>query len=101
MQSEWTFKLVISEKRGGRRYERAIELPLTTFGERLAGEMDLGVAFVGPEAFDQTVHVMKERRFRRDLLEKAAVQLARDMADELEDREGWNGEERQEKIRRT
>jgi len=96
MKSDWTMKLTITEKRGSRTYQRAIDLDVADFGERLAGEMDLGIAFLGPGAFAQTASVIKKRHFRRQELIAAAKMLGMGLADFLEDREGWHGEQRQE-----
>lgn len=98
MKSDWTLSLTITEKRGSRTYTRAIDLDVADFGERLAGEMKLGLAFLGPGAFDQTAKVIKERNFRRQELIAAAKMLGMGLADYLEDREGWHGEQRQEAI---
>lgn len=95
---DWIFKLTIQEEYGPRSYSQMVKLPVTTFGERLAGEMALGLAFVGPDAFDQTVTVLKEKKFRRDEIEHAARVLARMLCDHLEDAEGWHGEQRQERV---
>jgi hypothetical protein len=97
--SDFTMQLTIREKNGPRSYHRAIDLPLSMFGERLAGEMRAGVAFGGPDAFEKTVSALKERRFRRDNLIATARQLAAQLADYLEDAEGWHGEDRQEATR--
>lgn len=98
MASDFTMMLTLQEKRGPRRYQMALDLPVETFGERLAGEMALGIAFAGPDAFDKTASVLKEKKFRRDLLIAASNQIARQLADYLEDSEGWHGEDRQEKT---
>jgi hypothetical protein len=89
----------IIEKDGPRSYHQAIDLPVETFGERLADDMKAGVAFAGPSAFEQTVSTLKSRQFRRDLLERAAQMLGKKLADHLEDREGWHGLDRQEAAR--
>lgn len=50
----------------------------------------------GMTSFDQTIEVMKKREFRRDLLLEAARVLAGQMANRLEDAEGWHDESRKE-----
>jgi hypothetical protein len=54
-----------------------------------------GPIFVG--GFDEVVAVMKRKQFRRDVLRQCAQQLADRIADHLEDKEGWHGEERRER----
>lgn len=50
--------------------------------------------------FDGAVSHMKRRALRRETLRRAALQLADQIADTLEDAEGWHGEARQEAVRR-
>lgn len=49
--------------------------------------------------FDTAVTILKERKFRRDLLIDACRQCGEAIADRMEDAEGWHGESRQEKAR--
>jgi hypothetical protein len=98
MKSDWTLQLSIRERHGSRSYHMAVDLDIETFGERLADDMKAGLAFAGPGAFEETVSVLKERQFGRDLLERAATMLGKQLADHLEDREGWHGIERQEAL---
>ncbi len=46
-----------------------------------------------------TIELMKAREFRRDLFMHAAKQLAGQMADRMEDAEGWHDESRIEPAR--
>lgn len=69
------------------------------FGDRLADDMHAGLAFVGPQAFEQTVRVLHERKFRRDLLAAESERLGQRLADYLEDSEGWHGQDRQDRIK--
>ena len=57
--SEWVMKLSIVERYGSRSYHRAVNIPLTTFGERLVDDMKAGWAFNGPVAFEHTVAILK------------------------------------------
>ena len=52
-------------------------------------------------SFDQTVEVMKTREFRRDLLIAAAKQLAGQMADRMQDAEGWHDERRKDPAQKA
>ena len=63
-------------------------------GDRIGGEVALGVL----GNFDQVVEVLKEKKLRRDMLPSFARQMGDALADHLEDREGWHGEGRRERI---
>lgn len=56
----------------------------------------LGVALVDTNT---VVRVMKERQLRRDVLKQLAIQLAGQLADRLEDAEGWHDASRIEPAR--
>ena len=50
---------------------------------------------------DQTVRMLKTRELRRDVLVEAAKRLAQQMADRLEDSEGWHDPSRVEPARKA
>lgn len=102
MRPKFTLTVRLTDDRGQSHGFMAQNLgeDVVMFGDRLADDMRAGLAFVGPGAFDQTVRILKERKFRRDLLIDAATQLGHSLADYLEDAEGWHGEDRQERIKR-
>jgi hypothetical protein len=60
---------------------------------------DLKMGFLG--SLDATVKIMRTREFRRDALIEAAKILAAQMADRLEDAEGWHDPSRIEPARRA
>ena len=60
-------------------------------GDRIVPEMRFGAL-----KFDDVVDVMRVREFRRGLLIEAARMAGMQIADFLEDREGWHGADRQE-----
>jgi hypothetical protein len=92
---EWSLQLRLVNKRGMEHFEQAVDIEVESFGERLAGEMSLGISGLN---FDQTAEVILERRMRTDKLEMAARLLGKRLAEYLEDREGWHGERRQDTI---
>ena len=49
--------------------------------------------------FDGLVPIMKKREFRKMILKKAAIRLAGELGDYVEDKEGWNGEDRRDTIK--
>lgn len=51
---------------------------------------------IGGPTFDDAVEVLQVREFRRKLLIEAATGSGMQLADFLEDREGWHGLDRQE-----
>lgn len=96
--SDWIMKLSIVERYGSRIYYRAIDIPITIFGERMVSEMSCGLGLV---SFNEAVTILKERKLRRDELDHLARQLAQQLVDYLEDKEGWHGEARQEAAKRS
>ncbi len=102
---EWTLELSLTSRRG-ECYRKCIDLDqkaiFSGMTPRLREEISL-YAEVGasPIGIDVMVDLMKKREFRRDLLEAAARQLAGQMADFMQDIEGWHGVERAEKTIRA
>lgn len=66
-------------------------------GERIADDFRFDVS-IGAMPFDGAMKVLHERKFRRDLLVNAVTRAGKALCDQLEDREGWHGEDRQEKT---
>lgn len=66
-------------------------------GERIADDFRFD-ASIGTMPLDSAVQVLRERTFRRDLLTACAKKAGVALCDQLEDREGWHGEDRQEKT---
>jgi hypothetical protein len=66
-------------------------------GERIADDFRFD-ASVSAMPFDGAVQVLREKTFRRDLLTACAKRAGAALCDQLEDREGWHGEDRQEKT---
>lgn len=64
--------------------------------ERAVEEMKAGLG-----TFNNTVELMKRREFRKDLFIKAAQMLARQMAERMEDAEGWHDTSRIELARKS
>lgn len=67
-------------------------------GDRIGGEMRMGV---GAASFEDAVKVLKVREFRKRLLIDTAKQAGAQLAEFLEDREGWHGLDRQEGVERS
>jgi hypothetical protein len=68
-------------------------------GERIVDEMRAGVLSGPDDPFAAVVEVMRTKEFRRSLLKDAARNIGHALADHLEDREGWHGIERAERVR--
>lgn len=82
------------------KLRREIHEDAAYMGDRIVSDMkasaDLGIGLM---TFDEAVRVMKRKEFRRQLLVSAAQQCGAALADYLEDKEGWHGLDRQERIR--
>lgn len=61
-------------------------------------ELKAGIGLMG---MDDAVQMMKTREMRRDLLREAAIQLAGQMADRMQDAEGWHDTSRIEPTRKA
>lgn len=71
------------------------------FGDRFVDDIKMGSAFIGhADPIQSMARVLHERKFRKDLLVDACKQLGYQIADYLEDSEGWNGQDRQELIKK-
>ena len=66
-------------------------------GERQVGEFKMRCE-VGAISMDDVVKVLKVREFRKGLLMAAARNMGALLAEHLEDKEGWHGIERQERL---
>ena len=64
-----------------------------TFAEDFRAEVELGSMPI-----DGAVEIMSVKKFRRSLLVSEARRAGALLADHLEDREGWHGEERRERV---
>jgi hypothetical protein len=76
-----------------------LELPekAAYMGNRIADDMRAGVF----GSMEQSIEVLKVRELRRGLLSDAAMQAGYQLADFLQDREGWHGIDRQEARERA
>lgn len=102
--SEPRFTLMMSIQ-DGRREQEPVRMAIGVdeamrISSRLVDDIKagpaLGVALVDANT---VVRAMKERKLRRDVLVSLAKQLANQMADRLEDAEGWHDESRIEPAR--
>ena len=101
---KWILRLTLEHNYGPERYVAVAPADhVVQFGNRLADEMRLGTVPTRPgqTSFDAAVEVLQERLVRRDQLEGTARRLGLALTDHLEDHEGWNGEERREKVTRS
>lgn len=103
MENRFAISLTVTDRCTGKTWIRAVdddEFPVFSerFVEDLRAPADL--AAFKPD-WHTTVKALKQKSFRRDLLEAAARKLAARLADHMEDAEGWHGEERREAIKRS
>lgn len=81
------------------RLRREIHEKAAYIGNRIVNEMKAGAAMGIPlVSFEEAVEVMRVKELRRGLLVSAATQVGGALADHLEDREGWHGLDRQERV---
>jgi hypothetical protein len=79
---------------------REIDKDAAFKGQRIAEEASLGIfpRRGGESAMSALANVLQVREFRRDLLVAAAKVAAQQLADFLQDREGWHGLDRQDAV---
>lgn len=76
--------------------DRALRISSRAIDEMKMGA-DLGVSLV---SFDDVVTLIRTKEMRRELFKDAAVQLAGQMADRMEDAEGWHDPDRIDPARK-
>jgi hypothetical protein len=94
----FTITLTITDNHGFDKWTHAIGCDeALSISERAVDEMKAGVL----PNMDGVVRIMKQREVRRELLVMAAERLAGQMADRLEDSEGWHDPSRIEPAKRA
>lgn len=102
---KWVLELSLRNQLG-ESYRQCIELTPEDIESgmtpRTREHMEIAASVGAPDpglTFDAVVNMMKKREFRRDGLKDAAERLASQMADFMEDKEGWHGTDRAERAR--
>jgi len=91
---KWTLQLTLKNDRG-ENYHTAIDIGHTISGSRPVfplrppSEYDFAT-------FDTVVEILKARTLRKDVFGQECQRLGRKLAEHLEDKEGWHGEDRKE-----
>lgn len=67
-------------------------------GSRAAENTRNPAPFGGVSPFEDAVRVLKVREFRRMLLREAGAAAGDQLSDFLQDREGWHGLDRQDRV---
>ncbi len=97
---KWTLELTFRSS-DGRAFTRAVQLDdhtareYTTLESPQRARGPFGINQLG---FNEVVRMIKVRTMRKDLFRQEAARLGSMLAEYLEDREGWHGEERAERI---
>ncbi len=96
-QPQFTIQLSIIHNRGSERYTHAIGCDQALYiGWRPVEEMKIGAV-----SMNDAVQLMRVREVRRDLLKQVAIQCAGQMADYMEDAEGWHDPSRIKPARKS
>ena len=77
--------------------DRALRISARAVDEMKMGA-DLGISTI---SLDEAVTMMRTKEMRRDLFKEIAVHLAGQMADRMEDAEGWHDPSRVEAARKS
>jgi hypothetical protein len=102
--ARFQLQLTLRDKMTGETLHTAADLAGDTIriSARDVSEMklgrDLGVALM---PVDQVITIMRQREYRKDLFVMAATQLAKAMAERMEDAEGWHDQSRIEPARQS
>jgi hypothetical protein len=78
------------------------KIELEAMSERMVSDMKLSASMpdgISLVSFDDTVKMLKKRQYNREKLIREFTIIGERMADYLEDKLGWHGEERQEAIK--
>lgn len=96
-QSKFTIQLSIIHNQGSESYHHAIGCDEALYiGWRPVEELRIGVT-----PMNDAVQILKVKEMRRDILERTAIQLAQQMADRMEDAEGWHDISRIDPARKS
>lgn len=94
----FTIELSVRDNLGPDKWTHAIGCDnALSISNRVVDEVKLGL--VG--SFSDTVQILRQKQMRRDILIRAAEQLAAQMADRLEDSEGWHDPSRVDPAKRA
>lgn len=102
-QPKFTIQMTIRDNQTGESYHHAVGCDeALRIGTRAVEDLKAG-SFLGAALMpmDAAVTLMKTREMRRDLLFHAAKMLAGQMADRMQDAEGWHDTSRIEPARKA
>lgn len=99
----FTIEMTIRDNFSGESYHHAVGCDQALrISARAVDDLKAGPAFgVSLMATDDAITMMKTREMRRDVLFDAARMLAGQMADRMQDAEGWHDESRIEPARKA
>jgi hypothetical protein len=91
MSEEWLLSMHLRHTEGLAEFKRDVKIvcKLDITSSRTVDDMRIGAV-----DFTEAVVVMKRKPIRREQLRAMAAQLAEQIADSIEDAEGWHGEDR-------
>lgn len=100
-RARYVIELVVSDRQRFDEWRMCVSSDdFPVFSERFVDDIrDPGPVPIY-SSFDDVVRTFKKREFRRELLLQAAKKLAARLSDYIEDKEGWHGEGRRERIKR-
>lgn len=98
--NKWTLKLSMNGP-FGEMYEIAIPLDDSSVRDfqHIEPPDEFNTFVPGKSQFTTAVEVMRRREIRKDMFAGEARRLGILLAERLEDKEGWHGVERQEKLK--
>lgn len=96
MREQWIVHLSLRHSYGIREFarDRAVPVAIELNSPRAIDELKAGIG----GSMEDAVVMMKRRQIRREVLRATAIQLAEQIADTIEDAEGWHGEDRQRAV---
>ncbi len=97
---KWTLEMSLVGPLG-ERIGIAIQLDPHTAQEiqRIDPPSEFGLFIPNGDMFAEAVKVLKRREYRKTLFIDEARRLGTRLAERMEDKEGWHGVERQERLR--
>lgn len=82
---------------------RPIDRNAAFMGQRIKEDLEFGIVAVdkGMSPFNAAVKILRVKELRRDLLKQAGSMAGGQLADFLQDREGWHGLDRQDSAEKS
>lgn len=103
MKNRWRLRLCFENMTTGEIHHKAIDLEegiaqdfayIRPLSDYFPGELSFGAS-----PLEEPVKILRKRELRKDLFAREAHRLGESLAEYMEDKEGWHGTDRRDRIR--